>query len=86
MKSYFNGVLFKGCVFMALVVFPVTTLVAQNGAPPPPPPTHGSNSNHTPASGGAPLGSGTLLLLALGAVYGGYKYISTNHENQQEER
>jgi hypothetical protein len=44
----------------------------QNGNPPPPPDTHGSNQNEPPG-GGAPVGSGLAILLALGAAYGGRK-------------
>lgn len=40
--------------------------------PPPPPSGHGSGGN-VPAGGGAPVGSGIGILLALGAAYGGRK-------------
>jgi len=40
---------------------------------PPPPPTHGEVGD-IPAGGGAPVGEGALILAALGAAYGGYKW------------
>jgi len=40
---------------------------------PPPPPTHGEVGD-IPAGGGAPIGEGLLILAALGAAYGGYKW------------
>jgi hypothetical protein len=51
---------------------PVSCIFAQNGDPPPPPGEHGSTQNHPPG-GGAPVGSGVVLLLTLGAAYGGKK-------------
>jgi hypothetical protein len=39
---------------------------------PPPPTDHGLNDNSAPG-GGAPIGGGALILLALGGVYGGIK-------------
>jgi hypothetical protein len=39
-------------------------------APPPPPDQHGLSGNQ-PVGGGAPVGSGLTILLALGAAYGG---------------
>jgi len=41
---------------------------AQNGDPPPPPGEHGQNGNQVPG-GGAPIGDGLLLLVAMGTVY-----------------
>ncbi len=55
---------------MALItITPITinTLSAQE--PPPPPPDHGGTGNVP--GGGAPIGSGLLVLIALGAAYGG---------------
>lgn len=40
---------------------------------PPPPPAHGITGNSAPAGGFAPLGSGLLLLLGMGAAYGSKK-------------
>lgn len=44
--------------------------------PPPPPPEHGSGGNNAPAGGMAPVGSGLVLMLGLGAAYGGKKLYS----------
>ncbi len=50
-----------------------TSLLFSQGAPPPPPPNgHGETTNQD-AGGGAPIGSGLGILLALGAAYGGKK-------------
>ncbi len=54
-----------------LTIFPIAT-AAQNGNPPPPPNSHGEDTNQPPG-GGAPIGSGIGILLALGAAYGGKK-------------
>ncbi|MCF8398302.1 MAG: hypothetical protein K9G58_09050 [Bacteroidales bacterium] len=40
--------------------------------PPPPPPGHDQTGNQS-GGRGAPIGSGLLILLGLGGVYGGYK-------------
>lgn len=53
-------------------VFTASGVLAQEGDPPPPPGGHGSNSN-APPGGGAPVGSGVIVLVALGAAYGGKK-------------
>ena len=36
----------------------------------PEPPDHGQGTNQPPAGGGAPIGEGIVLLVAMGAVYG----------------
>lgn len=48
---------------------------AVNAQSPPPPPAggHGQNTNQPNNGGGAPIGSGLTILLALGAGYGGKK-------------
>ena len=56
-------------------------LLAQ--APPPPPAGHGQSTNQS-AGGGAPIGSGIGILLALGAAYGGKK-IYQAWKNQEEQ-
>ena len=38
---------------------------------PNPPANHGSGSNQSPAGGGAPVGGGLLILVGMGAAYGG---------------
>ncbi len=57
-------------------------LLAQ--APPPPPADHGEGGNQ-PAGGGAPIGSGIGILLALGAAYGGRKLYTAFKEQDIEE-
>lgn len=64
---------------VAVMTTPLTIVNAQG---PPPPPSgettetgHGFTENRPPADGGtAPLGSGLVLMLAMGAGYGVYKY------------
>jgi len=49
----------------------------------PPPPNGGDNptqSGSTPVGGGAPIGSGLLILTLLGAAYGGKKVYQMNKE------
>jgi hypothetical protein len=46
---------------------------SQNGDPPPPPGEHGQTGNQPPG-GGAPIGSGLLVLAMMGAGYGAVKY------------
>ena len=54
------------------VLFFAALFVAVAQEPPPPPDTHGSTED-APAGGGAPIGSGLIVLLSLGAAYGGRK-------------
>ncbi len=51
-------------------------------APPPPPPDHGSTGNQN--GGNAPIGSGILILLGLGAAYGGKKLYDSNKEELED--
>jgi hypothetical protein len=53
-------------VVILLNVITASPLLAQE--PPPPPPQHGEGGNVP--GGGAPVGSGVVLLIALGAAYG----------------
>ncbi len=46
---------------------------SQNGDPPEPPGSHGQTGNQ-PVGGGAPIGSGLLVLAMMGAGYGAVKY------------
>ena len=51
---------------------------------PTPPPSHGSNTTQsTPQS--APIGTSTVLLIALGATYTSIKIYSDRKKNQDEE-
>ena len=63
----------KKLILSAIFIFAIGILSAQT---PPPPNGNGSNptgGNNTPVGGGAPIGSGLVILLALGAGYGGMK-------------
>lgn len=51
-------------------------------APPPPPPDHGETGNQN--GGNAPVGSGLLILLGLGAAYGGKKIYDVRKEKLEE--
>lgn len=53
---------------------------------PPPPPNNGfgdPNVNNTPVGGGAPLESGLIVLLAMGATYGGKKMYQLKSSNKK---
>ncbi len=66
----------KRIITTAIFIFAISALSAQT---PPPPNNNGGgtssppNGNNTPVGGGAPIGSGVAILLALGAAYGGKK-------------
>ncbi len=66
MKKTLFGLLFTGLLFLLSL-----PLIAQD-PPPPPGGGHGQGGNQTPG-GSAPVGSGLVVLLALGAAYGGKK-------------
>lgn len=51
--------------------FAANQLLAQ--VPPPPPSGHGSGGNQPANGGGAPIGGGLGIMLALGAAWGGKK-------------
>jgi hypothetical protein len=59
-------------LILMLGIMLVDPAYGQSGDPPPPPGGHGSTQNQPPG-GGAPVGSGLVILLALGAAYGGKK-------------
>jgi len=71
-------------IIAVLFVAGFTALQAQGpGDPPPPPSGHGSGSHQNPG-GGAPLGGGTLILVAAGFAYALKKVIrkkSVKHFN-----
>lgn len=70
MKKTLFGLLFTGLLFLLSL-----PLIAQD-PPPPPGGGHGQGGNQTPG-GSAPVGSGLVMLLALGAAYGGKKIYDT---------
>jgi hypothetical protein len=53
------------------ILFINVNLIAQD-PPPPPPEGHGQTGNQVPG-GGTPIGSGLVVLIALGAAYSGKK-------------
>lgn len=63
---------FVSFLIIAFLTISPLVLNAQGGDPPPPPGEHSQNGNQPPG-GGTPIGSGMVILLALGAVYGGKK-------------
>lgn len=66
-----------GLLILLLMLNFATPVVAQE--PPPPPPEHGQNNNVP--GGGAPVGEGLILLVAMGAAYG-YKKWKASAEEQ----
>lgn len=58
-------------LFLLSLSFTTAELAAQ--VPPPPPGGHGEGGNQPANGGGAPIGGGLGILLALGAAYGGRK-------------
>jgi hypothetical protein len=48
-------------------------IIATASAPPPPPPPDGTNTSDTPIGGPAPVGSGLVMLISMGAAYGAKK-------------
>lgn len=51
--------------------------------PPPPPPQHGGEGNAAPGGGMAPVGSGLVLLLGMGAAYGAKKVWSARKKTDE---
>ncbi len=58
-------------ILLILTSLLIPVLSSAQDVPPPPPPGHGETGNVP--GGGAPIGSGLLLLLGISSVYGGYK-------------
>jgi hypothetical protein len=69
-----------GTVFM---IFISTAIFAQNPGAPPPPPANPSGGNNLPVGGGAPIGSGLAILLALGAAYGWKKAVAMRKADEE---
>jgi len=76
-------------IIVQLILVITFTLSAQallaQGAPPPPPGGHGSSQNQPANGGGAPIGGGLGILLALGAAYGGRKIYQAWNQHKLEE-
>lgn len=58
---------------LILTLFMGWSLVAMAQAPPPPPPGGHGGTGNVPAGGTSPIGGGLVILLSLGAAYGGRK-------------
>ncbi len=74
-------------LFLLSLSFTTSELYAQNGAPPPPPSGHGETGNQPaddPGGGGAPIGGGLGILMALGAAYGGRKVYKAWKDKAEE--
>lgn len=69
----------KKYILSLLISFAVT--VAFAGTEPPDP---GEDPTGPPLGGGAPIGGGTFILIALGAAYGGKKVYDFNIEDNEE--
>ena len=54
------------------IVVPVI-LATASAPPPPPPPPNGGAGDPNPIGGGAPIGSGLVMLISMGAAYGAKK-------------
>ena len=67
----------------ALILFGFMAIVqiSQAQAPPPPPGAKGGDTNGVPGGGGAPIGSGIVLLITLAAGYGGKKVFQARNED-----
>lgn len=66
-----------------LMLFMGYNFIAFSQSPPPPPPEgHGSQGNQVPSGPTAPIGSGTLILIGLAALYGGRKLHFLKHEKE----
>jgi hypothetical protein len=71
METRINRLAITLLIIVLMIINPLTAS-AQNGSPPPPPGEHSQTGNQPPG-GGTPIGSGLLIMLALGAAYGGNK-------------
>jgi hypothetical protein len=51
--------------------------------PPNPPGSHGSTGNQSPSGGMAPIGSGIIMLLSMGAAYGAKKVFNARKKLEE---
>jgi len=66
-------------IVVSMLLFPLFTIADTHPGDP------GSEpSGETPIGGGAPIGGGTFILIALGAAYGGKKVYDINKEELEE--
>jgi len=76
MKNFYK----KRLIFLAVTFMTLAAVPAFADDPPDPPGTHGATGNQNPAGGGAPIGSGLVLLAGLGAAYGFRKFKQAQKE------
>ena len=67
-----------------VAAFLVLSIDAPAQAPPPPPSNPSTTGNNVPVGGNAPIGSGLLVLLALGAAYGARKFSNEPNKGEAE--
>ncbi len=79
MKKNFIAIILTSFFFVLSFV-----ITAQTTSPPEDPGTDPANTGSTPLGGSAPIGGGTLILIGLGAVYGGKKVYKLYKDNQDE--
>lgn len=65
-KAIFNLI-----IIGLLIIVPV--IASNAAAPPPPPPPPGPGTGDQPIGGTAPIGSGLIILISMGAAYGAKK-------------
>ena len=75
-------IIFNLLVISFLILVPVFAATAS--APPPPPPG-GPDPGDAPIGGTAPLGSGIVMLLTMGAAYGAKKVYDARKKLQEKE-
>ena len=70
-------------LFLLTLFMGYNSIAFSQSSPPPPPEGHGSQGNQAPHGSTAPIGSGTLILIGLAALYGGRKlHILKNEEKE----
>ena len=65
-------------IVIFIILIPLTIAASEPGDP------TGDPSGETPIGGGAPIGGGTFILIALGAAYGGKKIYRIKKESLEE--
>ncbi len=67
---------------LMVIMFLMTSPAFSQSANSEPPDPGGNPTGETPVGGGAPIGGGTFILLALGAAYGGKKIYALKEEEE----
>jgi len=73
----------KKYLVLILILFSVSVF-GQSNIPEPPPQGGNPTGDGTPMGEGAPIGGGITLLLAMGAAYGGKKYVDYRKKLKNE--